>query len=90
MYKSFSAINFWSNEYLQGGFMIDIHFLTKNVKTKKFYQRQGGSIKDNSFGLDSKTSDLTVISPPSEDEDYPFSNTNEDPFGDFDTMDDDW
>ena len=69
----------------QGGFLYIRHFITKNIKAKKFYQRQGALIKDNSFGLDS---DMTIIAP--EDEgNYPFSNTDDDFFGDFDSVDND-
>jgi len=72
--------------FSKGGFINDCHFLTRKVKTKRFYQRKGISL--NEFGLNSKTSNLTLISQPSEDDDYPFSKTNdEDPFGDFDS---DW
>jgi len=72
-------------DFSKGGFLYIRHFITKNIKAKKFYQRQGALIKDNSFGLDS---DMTVIAP--EDEgNYPFSNTDDDFFGDFDSVDND-
>ena len=83
---SSNHIIFLSNNVInfQGGFLYIRHFITKNIKAKKFYQRQGALIKDNSFGLDS---DMTIIAP--EDEgNYPFSNTDDDFFGDFDSVDD--
>ena len=64
------------------------HLLTKGIKAKKFYQREGGIIKDNSFGLDSNSDNLTIVNPPQTDDYYPFSETNEDFFSDFDTVDD--
>jgi len=75
--------------FSKGGFINNCHFLTRNVKTKRFYQRQGISLND--FGLDSKTSNLTLIVPPSEEEDYPFAkNDDEDDFGDFESIDSDF
>ena len=66
------------------------HLLTKGIKAKKFYQREGGITKaDNKFGLDSNSDhQLTLVKPPQNDDYYPFSETDDDFFSDFDTVDD--
>ena len=64
------------------------HFVTADVRAKKFYQREGGQNKDSSFGTGSDFGNLTVLG--GEDENYPFSSENEDYFEEFDTMDDDY
>ena len=34
------------------------HFVTKDVRAKKFYQRKGSLVEDNSFGMEGN---LTVL-----------------------------
>ena len=63
-------------------------FATKNIRAKKFYQREGGQDNENSFGTGSDFGNLTVLG--GEDENYPFSSDDEDAFAVFDTMDDDY
>ena len=70
----------------QGGMIRNRHFVTANVRAKKFYQREGGQ-NDNSFGTGSDYGNLTILG--GEDENYPFASDDEDYFAEFDTMDDD-
>jgi len=69
-----------------GGMIRNRHFVTADVRAKKFYQREGGQ-NDNSFGTGSDYGNLTILG--GEDENYPFASDDEDYFAEFDTMDDD-
>ena len=55
------------------------YFVTKDVRAKKFYQRKGGLVKDDTFGMDVDLGNLTVIPT---DDDYPFSEISDDEFDD--------
>jgi len=75
------------SSFSTGGMIRNRHFVTKDVRAKKFYQRKGSLVENDSFGMEGN---LTVLG--AGDEDSPFSDTSEDyvdPFADFETMDDD-
>ena len=70
----------------QGGMIRNRYFVTKDVRAKKFYKREGGLVKDDTFGMGDNLGNLTVIPT---DDDYPFSEENDDDFDLFKPMEDD-
>ena len=58
---------------LQQGFMEVRHFITKDIIAKKFYQREGAVIQEDSVGFEN----MVTVAPETEG-DSPFSNSDDD------------
>ncbi len=69
---------------MQGGFIETKHFVTKEITTKKYYQRTG-EVAESSFGIEAG---MITIPPETEvkGEDVPFA--DDDMENDFDNWDD--